>query len=65
MLSTAAINEAGIMGFKESFHKVSVAMGSRLVEGIKAIRPERRLAYLSQLSAPSPPIDSLTAFTSH
>jgi hypothetical protein len=32
---------AGIMGFKRDFHQVSVAMGSRLMERIRAIHPER------------------------
>ncbi|MGC8495427.1 MAG: heterodisulfide reductase-related iron-sulfur binding cluster, partial [Syntrophobacteraceae bacterium] len=34
---------AGIMGFKRDFHEVSVKMGSRLVERIEAIDPERLL----------------------
>jgi glycerol-3-phosphate dehydrogenase subunit C len=34
---------AGIMGFKRDFHEVSVAMGSRLMEKIKSINPERLL----------------------
>ena len=32
---------AGIMGFKQDFHDVSVAMGSRLMEKVKALDPER------------------------
>ncbi len=32
---------AGIMGFKRDFHEVSVAMGSRLMERIQSIHPER------------------------
>lgn len=32
---------AGIMGFKEDFYQVSVEMGSRLMEKIKTIHPER------------------------
>ncbi len=32
---------AGIMGFKKSFHPVSVEIGSRLAEKIKEIHPER------------------------
>ncbi len=32
---------AGIMGFKREFHEVSVEMGSRLMERIRAIDPER------------------------
>lgn len=32
---------AGIMGFKRDFHEVSVRMGSRLMEKIEAIHPER------------------------
>ena len=31
---------SGIMGFKKEFHAVSLAMGSRLMEKIKAIAPE-------------------------
>ena len=31
---------SGIMGFKKEFHAVSLAMGSRLMEKIKAIDPE-------------------------
>jgi len=31
---------AGIMGFKRDFHEVSVSMGSRLMEEIRAIHPE-------------------------
>jgi glycerol-3-phosphate dehydrogenase subunit C len=34
---------AGIMGFKRDFHEVSVAMGSRLMDKIKSINPERLL----------------------
>jgi glycerol-3-phosphate dehydrogenase subunit C len=34
---------AGIMGFKRDFHKVSVAMGNRLMEKIKSLNPERLL----------------------
>jgi glycerol-3-phosphate dehydrogenase subunit C len=34
---------AGIMGFKRDFHKVSVKVGSRLIEKIEAVRPERLL----------------------
>jgi glycerol-3-phosphate dehydrogenase subunit C len=32
---------AGIMGFKRDFHEVSVKMGSRLMEKIEGIHPER------------------------
>ncbi len=32
---------AGIMGFKEGFYQVSVEMGSRLMERIKTIHPEK------------------------
>jgi glycerol-3-phosphate dehydrogenase subunit C len=32
---------AGIMGFKQEFHEVSIAMGSRLMERIKAMNPQR------------------------
>jgi glycerol-3-phosphate dehydrogenase subunit C len=32
---------AGIMGFKRDFHEVSVAMGSRLMEKIGTLHPER------------------------
>lgn len=32
---------AGIMGFKQDFHDVSVAMGSGLMEKVKALDPER------------------------
>jgi glycerol-3-phosphate dehydrogenase subunit C len=32
---------AGIMGFKQEFHEVSIAMGSRLMERIKAMGPQR------------------------
>jgi glycerol-3-phosphate dehydrogenase subunit C len=35
---------SGIMGFKRDFHKVSVEMGSLLMEKIKAIHPERLLS---------------------
>jgi glycerol-3-phosphate dehydrogenase subunit C len=35
---------AGIMGFKRDFHEVSVAMGSRLMEKIRAMHPERLLS---------------------
>ena len=31
----------GIMGLKREFHEVSLSMGSRLMETIKAIAPER------------------------
>lgn len=34
---------AGIMGFKEEFHKISVQVGSPLMERIKAIHPDRLL----------------------
>ncbi|MCE5242084.1 MAG: heterodisulfide reductase-related iron-sulfur binding cluster [Syntrophobacteraceae bacterium] len=34
---------SGIMGFKHDFHDVSVAMGSRLMEEIRTIQPERLL----------------------
>jgi glycerol-3-phosphate dehydrogenase subunit C len=34
---------AGIMGFKRDFHEVSMAMGSRLMDKIKSIDPERLL----------------------
>lgn len=34
---------AGIMGFKREFYEASIAMGSRLMEDVKAIRPERLL----------------------
>jgi glycerol-3-phosphate dehydrogenase subunit C len=34
---------AGIMGFKKDFHRVSVEMGSRLMEKIKAMHPEKLL----------------------
>jgi glycerol-3-phosphate dehydrogenase subunit C len=32
---------AGIMGFKQEFHEVSIAMGSRLMERIKVMDPQR------------------------
>jgi glycerol-3-phosphate dehydrogenase subunit C len=32
---------AGIMGFKQEFHEVSIAMGSRLMERIKAMGPQK------------------------
>jgi glycerol-3-phosphate dehydrogenase subunit C len=35
---------AGIMGFKREFYDVSVAMGSRLMEKIRTINPERLLS---------------------
>jgi glycerol-3-phosphate dehydrogenase subunit C len=35
---------AGIMGFKRDFHEVSAAMGSRLMERIRTLRPERLLS---------------------
>jgi glycerol-3-phosphate dehydrogenase subunit C len=35
---------SGIMGFKRDFHEVSVAMGSCLMEKIRAIHPERLLS---------------------
>ena len=35
---------SGIMGFKRDFHEVSVEMGSRLMEKIRAIDPERLLS---------------------
>lgn len=34
---------AGIMGFKQEFHEVSIDMGSRLMERIKAMKPQRLL----------------------
>lgn len=34
---------SGIMGFKRDFHDVSVAMGSRLMEEIRRLQPERLL----------------------
>jgi len=35
---------AGIMGFKRDFHEVSIAMGSRLMEKIRMIHPDRLLS---------------------
>jgi glycerol-3-phosphate dehydrogenase subunit C len=32
---------AGIMGFKQDFHEISIAMGSRLMDHIKAIAPQK------------------------
>ncbi len=46
---------SGIMGFKRDFHEVSVEMGSRLMEKIRAIDPGAASQRLPELPAPVPP----------